>query len=348
MVYFVLLLLSSSLFAAAPSSLESPPPKEEVFSFAVDFLYWDAVEDGLEFAYKNSGSQNDQNLTFYEPNFQFLPAFRLRAGGLLPYDNWNLEATYTYYASHLGRSTSASFDPTALPGPGLIAVWTNPAAFLGNNTTARFLHAKSHWKMQNSFLDLALERDCLIGTRFTLAPEWGLRSAWIHQNYNVDYSEGNQVTSSIRILSSSIDMNCFSNNVGPFFGLKTLWALGKGVSLFGHLSTALLASYFHLGRAETDLFLEERSLLTDSVDLTEKYWTFRPEADLSLGFSFLHSFRSVDYFVSAAYETQVWWKQNGLLRYIDELNETTAGASVSQTQGNLTFQGLTLETGIRY
>ena len=363
------LLLATSLFATLEADPVFTPPAQEEYLpspkkskplatlsdyifFAVDLLIWDSEEEGLEFVYKNKNSQINQSLTSYKPKSKFDPAFRASLGGFLPYDEWSLGAVYTYYSTERNRTVSTSFNPTAAPGPGLIAVWTYPAAFYNNNTAARFEKAKNSWDMHVSFLDLSLERECKVGSQFAITPEFGIRSAWIHQRYTVNYSQGNVITpnagSPITVLSSAIDMNCLSNNVGPLFGLKTSWTLLKGLNFFANFSTSLLASRFHLGRGETDRYTTSGTTYTESIDLSEKYWTFRPQADLSIGFSFNIHLSPIDYFVSGAYETQNWWKQNGLLRYIDELNATSGGAYVSQTQGNLMFHGLTLETGIRY
>src|SRR5579862_1680732 len=67
--------------------------KNEIF-FNVDLLVWDAREEGLEYAYQNSGTLFDQELTSFEPHTKFEPAFRLGLGGFLPYDSWTLGATY--------------------------------------------------------------------------------------------------------------------------------------------------------------------------------------------------------------------------------------------------------------
>ena len=334
---------------------DKPVEAAELIFCTFDFLVWDSREDGLEYAYKNTQTQNDQDLHSYEPKSKFEPAFRVGFRGLLPYDEWTVGAAYTYYYTDRHQSTSHSFDLTATPGPGIISVWTYPSAFLNNNTAVRFEEADNRWKVHSSFVDLSLARKTAFGSRFTFTPEFGLRAAWIHQRYEVDYSSGNTVTPSegpaITALSSSIDMNCLSNNVGPFFGFGANWHLGAGLNLFSNCSGALLASRFHIGRGETDLFLSE-GFRTESIDLHETFWTFRPQGQLALGLRFLDTFsyrlRSFSYSFSAAYEVQIWWKQNGFFRYIDELNATSSGAYVSMTQGDLMLHGLTFEAGFNF
>ena len=52
--------------------------------------------------------------------------------------------------------------------------------------------------------------------------------------------------------------------------------------------------------------------------------------------------------MSAAYETEMWWKQNQLLRYLDVQNTTSSGANVVPTQGDLMFHGATLQFGLDF
>jgi len=325
--------------------------------FSLELLVWDTREEGLEYAYKNTGSQNVQQLTSFEPPGKFEPAFRLDLGGFLPYDNWRLGGAYTFYRTNRHSSASFSFNSTATPGPGMIAVWTYPSAFANNNTGARFGSAKNNWKLTASFLDVALSRPCAIGSQFTSTPSFGIRSAWIGQRYGVDYNSGNRIpfglNNQVTILSSEIDMECDSSNVGLLFGCDFKWLLANHWDLFADLSGAVLAAYFDVNREETNRFLNANSALqTESIQLTSKAWSFRPQGQLALGVRFFDAFRygrrSVRYRVSAAYEAQMWWKQNQLLRYIDVQNNVSSGANVATSQGDLMFHGVDLEAAFDF
>ena len=334
----------------------SPIKKNEVFC-SIDLLIWDAREEGLEYAYKNSGTQNNQELSSLEPNSKFEPAFRLGLGGFLPYDSWTLGALYTFYHTERHSSGNLDFNQTGALGPGIIAVWTYPSAFSNNNNGARFISAKSEWKLHSSFLDLALSRPCNIASYFTTTPSFGVRSAWLHQRYGVEYGNGNLVHfgtgNQVTVLSSGINMNCDSNNIGLLFGCGFKWTLAKQWNLFTDLSGAFLASHFESKREEIDLFQNlAGALQTQSIAIDSKYWTFRPQAQIALGIRFTDTFRYgarlVRYRFSAAYEAQMWWKQNQLLRYIDVQNNFSSGANVTPTQGDLMFHGVDLETGFDF
>lgn len=344
---------STQLYLGRPPSVQ-PIQKNEIF-FSLDLLVWDAREEGLEYAYKNSGSQNDQELTSLEPSSKFEPAFRLGLGGFLPYDSWNFGALYTFYRTERRSSGSFSFNPTGTPGPGMIAVWTYPSAFSNNNNGARFVSAKNQWKLHSSLLDLALSRPCAIASYFHAVPMFGIRSAWLHQRYTVDYGAGNLIDNTIpvTVLSSGIEMNSASDNIGLLFGCEFNWQLANHWDLFSDLSGAFLASHFDVKRNETDLFKNATGALeTQSIRLKSEYWTFRPQAQIALGIrfsdTFLYGARRIRYRISAAYEAQMWWKQNQLLRYIDVQNTFSSGANVAPSQGDLMFHGADLNAGFDF
>jgi hypothetical protein len=330
--------------------------KNEIF-FNVDLLVWDAREDGLEYAYKNSGTQNNQELSSFEPHSKFEPAFRLGLGGFLPYDSWTLGAIYTFYRTERHSSGEFNFNPYGTPGPGMIAVWTYPSAFSNNNNGARFSSAKNTWRLHSSFLDLELGRPCKIASYFTLTPSFGIRSAWLHQRYQVEYANGNLILfgdgDRVAILSSGIDMYTSSNNLGLLFGCGFKWLLGKHWDLFTDLSGSFLASRFDVKRKEIDLFWNLAGILeTQSIQLKSEYWSFRPQGQIALGFRFSDDFfygtRLVRYHFTAAYEAQMWWKQNQLLRYIDVQNDFSSGANTTPMQGDLMFHGVDLEAGFDF
>ena len=337
--------------------------QERVF-FTTDLLIWDSREEGLEYAYKNTKTQFDQDLSSFEPESKFEPGFRIGLGGFLPYDRWTLGSLYTYYYTNRSHSVSHQFDTQGDPGPGIIAVWTYPSAFFSNNIAARFEEAHNQWRLHCSFLDLSLSRQCPIGNRFIITPDFGIRAAWIHQRYTVNYNGGNlfrpDIDIDIQVVSSSINMNCSSNNVGPFLGCGAIWQLGNRWHLFGDFSASLLASRFHVGRDETDLFYflgiladdPLGDLETEFIRLHSEYWTYRSQGQLALGLRFIdtviHNARPITYFFSAAYEAQVWWRQNGLLRYLDRLNPSSSGAYVAPTQGDLMFHGVNIELGVNF
>ena len=334
-----------------PNCLTSGPDQVEVFC-SFDLLYWEGAERGLEYAFKNSSSQTDQQLTIYDMHPVWEPAFKLGLGGHLPHDNWDLGLNYTFFRSTSYGAAKHNFDLTGTPGPGLIASWISPGAFGGNGVGVRFSGATARWKLFTQLLDGMLSRSFLVGKELAITPGFGLRCAWIHQNYNLAYSGGNTISNALssleKVISSNIEMSNLSNNFGPLVSIASRWRLAEQWDLFGSLSGSILASHFHVIRKESDAYTNTMSgIEQDFVWLKRKYWAFCPQGQIALGVRFgdcvttVH--RSIYYSIGASYEAQIFWKQNQLLRYVDNFQDSPLSATVVPTQGDLILHGLTID-----
>ena len=143
-------------------------------------------------------------------------------------------------------------------------------------------------------------------------------------------------------------MGNLSNNFGPMISLASKWRLAEQWDIFGSLSGSMLASYFHIFRKESDTSTNTvPAVQQEFFWLKRKYWAFCPQGQLAFGVRFgdcittIHS--SIYYSISASYEAQIFWKQNQLLRYVDTFDGAALSASVVPTQGDLIFQGLTID-----
>ncbi len=325
--------------------------EEKDFFCSLDFLYWESIERGLDYALKNQHTQSTQDLSVYAPHMQWEPAFRVGLGVHLPWDHWDLACTYTFFQTEAENGVDHIFNTSSTPGPGLLAVWVCPTAFAGNGVGVRFGRATADWKLRSQFLDCALSRAFYLSSHLSIQPGFGGRIAWIHQHYDLSYSSGNTIASGLgnlaSVLSSDIQMINFSNNFGPFFSCSSRFRFGGGWDLFGSVSGALLASRFHVGRKESDFYLNTSSgLQQEYVRLKHSYWIFTPQGSLALGIRFGECVampqKTLYYSLSASYETQIFWKQNQLLQYIDSFSASALTASVAPTQGDLFLHGLTL------
>ncbi len=349
--YFFLLPLFSLLAVPYP---DFPPPARPLspdqdsssshIYTQFSFLYWEALEEGLDYGLKNRQSQAHSNLTVLKPSFDFAPAFSIVLGAHFPRRNWDLDFTYSFYLNSAEGQAKGS---TSAFGEGILAVWTSPGAFLGENIYARFQHAGSKWTLHRECFDLLLHATVKNSRALLFQPAFGLKMAWLWQRYDVFYSSGNTVVTEAslpeRILSSSIDMHNRSFNLGPEVKMTTRWSLSYHWKFFASLSGSLLAAHFDVVRKEQDRS-ETTDLLTNTYFFQDKFWSYRPEAALSLGFQWLDrlSERSrMRYAIRASYDAEVWWKQNMLLRHIDAA--TPESPNLQSSQGDLYFQGLTLD-----
>ncbi len=331
-------------YLPAAKSCQSPCSnlcQSDVYTF-LDFLYWEGTERGLEFALKNTGTQFDQEIQIYQPDFAFTPAFRLGIGTHLPHDNWSLEFAYSLYFKSTRNHVNALIVPE---GSGILPVWTSATAFRGSNLGVRWSDTEAKWKLRSQFFDLSLKHRLCTSGALSIEPSFGLKLALLRQRFNVLYSNGNSVTTldlaTLDLESSKIAMNNRSFNLGPSFAFKTRWSVWDHLDIVGLLSGSLFATYFKVGRHETDLYESGGTDFTESYREKDRFWTCRPQAGASLGLVWsdcvCQPSKVITYGFGAEYEAQVWWKQNMLYRFIDSMNP----AMIAPTQGNLFFHGLT-------
>lgn len=309
------------------------------FYGSFDFLYWEGTERGLEYALKNATTPFHEKIEIYEPAFDFEPAFRIALGTHLPFEDWDLEFDYTRFYNHTVNHAHHDFGGN--PNGGIRAVWTSSVAFQGNNASVLWQNAEAKWQIHANFFDLFLKTQLYLSPAISLVPAFGLKMALLNQKYNVLYENGNEA-SATQFISSSINMKNQSFNLGPTTSLATRWNIGDHFEILASLSGALLSTRFHIGRNESDVSFDGTRQL-DSIREGSKYWAIRPQTAILFGFrlrDYACRHRSVlEYGFSAAYEAQVWWKQNMLFRFIDQTN----AAMIAPTQGNLFFHGLNLE-----
>ncbi len=326
----------------------------------IEFLYWEAGLDGLEYAFQNKGTSSNQKGTMHKINGSWEPAVRLSLGYHLPHDNWRLDGAFTYFQASVDKHAQQLFDTTNPNGSGLIATWISPFAFQGNTSSysgsnllnIQWVDALAHWKFTANIFDIALKHSLCLGTQLSIDPGFGLKIATLQNYYKVTYLTGPYTRGNI--ISSRIPMKNRSLNIGPSVSLGTHWTFDRYWSLNAHIAGSLLSSRFTVARNETDLysFFDSQSnllLASEYVHLHDNYWTFRPEADLQFTLRFGNCYCRKDsviyYAFSLGYEMQCWWKQNMLLRYVD--GEALRAQAVP-TQGDLFFQGLTLGAEIDF
>ena len=321
----IFFLMSVALFAAeAEKCVFLPSLPSSHFSPQFSFLYWGCAEKGLDFAVSTNSSSPVTEMRVHQPNFEWSPAFRLLLGFGLPIDGWSIDCSYSFFSKNKKERVNQQS----------MSVWTSPSAFQGNNLFVRWQKASSKWKIFANFFDLFLSDEFCNGAVLSFQPAFGLRSSLFYQDYDLSYKNGTQ--------SSVVKMKNDSFHLGPSFSFVTNWAFTSSWSLVGSLTGAVLASNFDVSREETDVM----PLSEETYRFKEKFLACRPQAGGRLGFSWKVLDKKTSYELAASYEAQIWWKQNMFLRHIDSVN--FQGQNLAPVQGDLFFQGLTVDLRLNY
>ncbi len=256
----------------------------------------------------------------------FKPGFRVGAGYNCKYDDWWVDALYTWYQT---RKKVEVTDPDALlPNNALIPlVLLNPISGL---VTATNFNAQ--WKLHYNVVDLELGRNFYVSKHLALNPFASLRGAWMLQKITT-FSIGKLVSSSQP--NSPVNVTTSQKQtfwgVGPRLGLNTHWLFGMsgfGFSLNGCAS--LLYSGFSYTQAS---FLSSSLGTTTTGSFKNSFKRIRANAELFAGFDYGHCWKDQVLYldVYAGYSAVYWWNQNLMIT-----------ANNLYPSGDLLFHGLTL------
>lgn len=336
----------------APASVERGP------FFSVDFLYWQAKEDGLEYAQKDTfdsrGNPFLVNSKIQDLDFHWKPGVKLAFGYIFPRDQWDLSLSWTYLHSKAHNSTSTS-DP-ALEATNLRPSWL--PVLLGSISD----HASAHWRMNYNVLDLGIGRHFFIGKRLSFRPHADLKAIWIYQNYDVNYHGGFQfidvgVFSTLFKNTKMSAKNDFAA-VGIALGADTEWHLSQGWSLLANVSGTLAYGQFKVKERFDGGFLTPSGgeiIINDEVaKVKNTFWRLRPSFETELGLQWQTFYHREKYRVAlaATYNFVYWASQNELMNSIVSRDSVPLGLNINninanvvnvRQQGNLQMQGVKLE-----
>jgi len=174
-----------------------------------------------------------------------------------------------------------------------------------------------------------LESPYHVSRYFISHPSFGVRAAWIDQDYHVRYFNAlNQ------------KFNSYFKNDFWGVGLRGLYEaellLSSSWKIFGKAAFALL-----FGKFDTNAHSEVQVVL-GNISVKDSFYGVKPNADLALGICWDKFFHKDQYRLSvrAAFEHHHWWHQNQMKESI-----FTIGAGGVQlmplAKGDLAFNGFT-------
>ncbi len=302
---------------------EEEPPPFRIYTMG-DYLYWQASEDGLEYALKqSSASAFGIQGTVNSIDFPFENGFRIGGGMVLPRYDWQIEVDWTRFFNY----TSEEKIQEVAGNPSLIGLWMSP---VGHGVIG-WQDAGFSWDLKFDTLDIDLLRIGFANPNFSLAPRIGLKRAWIKQHFHVRYQTGYDPTSGL-LANAFYDVR-FSNDfraIGPRFGLDTHLWMGWGFNISANAAAALVYGPMHSHRIDV-------SSQFGSVDLAENVNRFRPMAQGEIALEWSKCFENmVRVQLCIGYEAEVWWGQNQLRTQIS----SSLPPSSLKANGALTLKGL--------
>jgi hypothetical protein len=299
-----------------------------------EWLYFQANESGLAYAINNedfdilddcimgSGSVG-------QPKFDWHSGFRLGLGYNLPHDEWDMQLLWTWYEDQADSNEhSPGESPTIFP------LFVHPNIY-NPQSIAACLDAGASLFMHLNILDLDIGKQFRLSKSLSLKPHTGIRTAWLNQNYNINYSN-------LFDKSGEVVLDEYSTNIkNDFWGIGILAALGSqwdikwGLSLFGDGAISLLYGFFDNSYSES--FITPTGAGNVVVTNDNSFRASRAIMDLQLGLRWTSSAikEKVKIVLQAGWEQHLFFSQNQIIRFVDSQNWGT----FVQNQGDVDFQG---------
>ncbi|MBA3957844.1 MAG: hypothetical protein H0X51_05565 [Parachlamydiaceae bacterium] len=250
--------------------------EETCWSFNADALLWRTCEDGLDYGTITHVSEEldvtEVKSRVKKPHFDWRRGFRLTAAYALPCSCWDLSVAWTQFNSHtrsehrevqVANEESATFFTPA---------WGEDLLFIDDTS--------AHWKLRLNIIDVALGTPIDLSSCFTVKPYVGIRAAWVHQSYRIDYSGIEQGTvGSIQEMHMKSDFE----GVGLRVGLNTQWHLGCQAYLYGDFAGSVLGGKFWVRTDGSNFIVNE----TNHVD--DRIFACRMIIDAGVGLRWIHA-----------------------------------------------------------
>ena len=311
----------------------------------VDFFYWRADEDHLEYVSDVTITRDETRYSanVKQPSIKWSPGFRLGIGYTFEkQDGWDLRLQWTWFETHQTDHQTADLT-AANTDLHLLQPWWNPS-FVGD--LAR--QAAVSWKLHYNLLDLEIGRDYFISRKITARPHFGLRGAVIHQKYNAHYQAMFLFgTPQAFTTPTSIDVENKFWGIGVRGGGDFLWHFTHQWSLMGKLSGSLFYGHFDVGGVVNHPVRIDSQTGTFTSQLAKQQQQLSrvvPNIELTIGFMWETYFKQSHLALSLGYDFSEWFSQNQLTEtdVFDNADKgIRSGATYNHFNGDLGLQGIT-------
>jgi len=315
------------------------------------FLYWQAQEDGLDFANRErlTGSQNFVE-TIKDLDFKWSPGFQVGGGYRFSYDHWDFRLLWTWLHSHANSSIGQDLKP----GEPMLSSWTT------NHLGVFVTHAKAKWELHYNTLDFEVGKNYFISRKIALRPHIGLRGALIDQDYKASYlgafpTEFVFPTISYSTVPTQMKASNDFMGLGTRLGAGSQWHFNKHWNLTASIAAALLYGHFDTDqkyRGKTvQVVTKSTGQMLDIVAKNDRDFNrIRANIEAALGLQWETCFNEgrQRLAIETGYQFNEWFRQNELMRNDFAISVPSAGSSQNiravatdrREHGDLQLQGV--------
>lgn len=348
--------------ATRPFTLNPCCCEEGEFTISVAAFYWQATQDGLEYAIRDfavtdaTTSPITANLVtlvnshYLNPEFKWRPGFKVGIGYNGTHDGWDLELAWTHFNGRGKDSDEADFDE----GVSDLTLWSDfspqiPGVDFNGGTILHAEAIKTSWRVDLNLADLELGREFWTSKYFTLRPFVGIRYVSAKQTYLTNNFGG---TWRLIGRTNQIKMKNWFEGAGTRFGLDGMWKFGccdpcsGSWGIFGNAAFSIVYGRFEVSQKEFNRASLPNFDQSPVMNVSDKFKTTRAILDLSIGLEWCKLYNDNGNLlnITLAWQQYQFFNQNQLWR-INSIGDNfhLHGENVFlQSKGDLSTQGVTL------
>ncbi len=328
------------------------------FIITVAGFYWNAHQDGMEYAINNNivtpeftppfaqirELNNLIDADYKTPNFKWDFGFKIGLGYCTTCDGWDLGVTWTWYRGKANGEVEAE----PCDNQTLLPLWS---AFA--NTNGLILYAcdiEHNWRLRLNLIDIELGRNFWTSKYLAIRPHVGIRIAYIKQNFDLFHRGGSWATANQDPFNNEVDLKNDFHGVGVRAGLNSEWNIGCGWAIYGNWATSIIYGRFSIDHDEENRQALAPHNKTDILETHDSFRASRAILDLALGIQWSSMFYDCQYGFTGmiGWEHHLFFDQNQLWRVVRlgdvNLFPNNSGENVfQQRRGTLDTQGWTLK-----
>lgn len=303
-----------------PNPSSRPDCQQKSVDIFADFLYWYTSEP-VDWAYTLTTTHNGVIAEYKTFSFEWAPGFRVGLGYNMKHDEWDTQASYTWFKSKTSGSTAG----------------TVTSGFLGARLSLLepFSIARASLNLRYNIFDWDLGRSFLLSDRLVIRPSIGFKGGWINQFLDSHWSTPNFI--GLFLLVAEENLKQRFTGAGPKGGISANWCFGNiqnhAFSIIGQFETGYLWGHWKI----KDRYLD--NLLTQIlIQTTERnYGALVLHSTFGFGWDFNFDNDRSHIGFKIAYEIEDWFNHLQFFTNID-----------GGQNNNLILQGLNFLLGFDF
>jgi len=311
-------------------------------SITVAGFYWQARQDGMEYAVDNAvaldqvfitqPANNLINAEYTIPDFDWNFGFKLGLAYISPCDGWDIGAVGTRYHGRASSHVESELEENNV----LLTLWSD-FGYFAQGAPLFATDIQTHWKLDLSLVDIELGREFWTSKYLSLRPFVGLRLARIDQKYEIQHKggafEGGAFGLNDGEFNNEVTLDNDFNGIGLRSGLELNWHLGCGWSIYSDLAGSIVYGRFSVDHDEVNREAIAPFEITKILETKNHFRASRAMLDLNLGLQWSSLICDCKYGLTArlGWEHHLFFHQNQMWR----VNRVGPGSGSNESPNNL-------------